>query len=321
MPFFSVFVKKNQKPCQQAKSLQVPCITIKINERMNQLPEKRALLFTSGSRGRATASMTVEAALSLPLFLFFAAALMTPMRWLNRQRQVQTVLESFCEELTQYIYAMEAGEQEWQDTGGSGRGTELAGVLSEGAAGLWLKGKAGEYADGVIVTWAEAPDESGDIRFEVEYKEKIPFFSVGSGVSMKAASRRRCFVGLDGKLKETGTPGGETLDGDERIVYVGASMGRYHLYRDCHYISNQYETVPADQAVTMKNAAGQRYVPCSRCAKGDAPGGEVYITRAGEHYHFSRACSSMVSYVRNVPLKDVEYLGVCSWCAGKGSGE
>ena len=37
-------------------------------------------------------------------------------------------------------------------------------------------------------------------------------------------------------------------DSDEEIVYVGAGMGRYHLFRDCHYISNEYQSVTQMEA-------------------------------------------------------------------------
>ena len=71
----------------------------------------------------------------------------------------------------------------------------------------------------------------------------------------------------------------------------------------------------------MTNQFGERYRPCSRCA--DSGHGErtVYVTAGGGHYHFNRACSSMVSYVRTVDLEDVGHLGVCSYCASRKKAE
>ena len=113
----------------------------------------------------------------------------------------------------------------------------------------------------------------------------------------------------------------EAGEGNGHAVYVGAGMGRYHLYRDCHYISNTYEAVSLNQAEKMTNQFGERYRPCSRCA--DSGHGErtVYVTAGGGHYHFNRACSSMVSYVRTVDLEDVGHLGVCSYCASRKKAE
>ena len=46
--------------------------------------------------------MTVEAALVLPLALFFFLALLKPVTWLDRQRKVQTAMERIGEEISQY---------------------------------------------------------------------------------------------------------------------------------------------------------------------------------------------------------------------------
>lgn len=323
MPFLPVISMKFQLQNQITKSLQVPCIPPE-NIYQNPLwPGKRVLPSASVQGKRVSASITAEAALCLPLFLFFAAALMEPMRWLDRQRQVQTEVECFCEGLSQYAYLREVNSGKRQEKGTekgeeTEKEAEYIGLLSDAASGLWLRGRLKKYADGVTVKRAEIPESTGDIVFEVEYREKIPFFPVGTGgVTMHAAARRRSFTGLDGKVKEpqTAVPGPDSEG--EIMVYVGAGMGRYHLYRDCHYISNQYEAVSFDQAAVMKNGSGKSYTPCSRCASGGGSDEEVYITREGEHYHFSEACTAMVSYVRSVPLKEVEYLGVCSWCAGR----
>ena len=169
---------------------------------------------------------------------------------------------------------------------------------------------------------AKAPDPSGNICLEVEYTERIPFFPVyRQGITMKAASRRRGWIGLEGKLTESGEHTTEAGEGNGHAVYVGAGMGRYHLYRDCHYISNAYEAVSLNQAEKMTNQFGERYRPCSRCADSGHGDRTVYVTAGGGHYHFNRACSSMVSYVRKVDLEDVGHLGVCSYCASRKKAE
>ncbi|MFQ8777161.1 MAG: hypothetical protein ACLR78_06745 [Roseburia sp.] len=59
--------------------------------------------------------MTVEAALVLPLALFFFLALLQPVIWLDRQRKVQTAMERIGEEISQYgilAESMETGDSE-----------------------------------------------------------------------------------------------------------------------------------------------------------------------------------------------------------------
>lgn len=86
------------------KSLQVPCSPLNFILNATR-PGKRVLPFTS--RERMSASMTVEAAIALPLFVFLAIALMMPMKWLDTQRKMQTVIERRCENLSQYAYLAE----------------------------------------------------------------------------------------------------------------------------------------------------------------------------------------------------------------------
>ena len=223
MPSFSDFYShmlkgtflKSKLHYQCAMSLQVPCILPLIN--IVFILGKRVLPFISGHSRRVSASMTVEAALCLPLWLFFAAALMEPVRWLDRQRQVQTALECFSEELSQAVYLKElepgSGEGTGNGSGSAGGAVDGEGGLSSGyvellsgaAAGLWIQGKAEKLVDHVTVKDAKAPDPSGNICLEVEYTERIPFFPVyRQGITMKVASRRRGWIGLEGKLTESG---------------------------------------------------------------------------------------------------------------------
>lgn len=231
-----------------------------------------------------------------------------------------------------YLKELEPGSGEGTGNGSGSAGGAVDGegglssgyveLLSGAAAGLWIQGKAEKLVDHVTVKDAKAPDPSGNICLEVEYTERIPFFPVyRQGITMKAASRRRGWIGLEGKLTESGEHTTEAGEGNGHAVYVGAGMGRYHLYRDCHYISNTYEAVSLNQAEKMTNQFGERYRPCSRCA--DSGHGErtVYVTAGGGHYHFNRACSSMASYVRTVDLEDVGHLGVCSYCASRKKAE
>lgn len=301
-----------------AKSLQVPCNPLFFWHCPMIKPKKRVLPFTL--RKKQPASMTVEAALAVPLFTFLILALLSPLGWLDTQRKIQTMTERFCEDLSLYGYA-----ESWLDRNETGEGTVSGrredslpeaglAVFSDAAAGLWLAGKAGTLADHVMIRKSHIPDEEGNICLELRYKEKIPFFAnVCREVSMNASAKRRCWTGIYGKLEWYGAENeGEE---DEEMVYVGAKMSRYHRYRDCHYISNDYRCVSLAEVSEMSNSYGNRFRACSICMKEDTEVSQVYITDEGKHYHSSKMCSSMNAYVRAVPLSEVEALGECSYCA------
>ena len=72
--------------------------SLQVHEISNPCLVKRAHPCTSCF----SASMTIEAALALPIALFFFLALLQPVTWLDKQRKVQTCLERVGEEISQY---------------------------------------------------------------------------------------------------------------------------------------------------------------------------------------------------------------------------
>ena len=261
-------IKKFIKRKVNTMSLQVLCSPL-LNKSWTNHPGKRVLPFTSGKK--YCASMTVEAAIVLPLFVFLAIALLMPMKALDTERKIRTTMEKNCCDLSLAAYM----ENE------------------------------------------ENTDEGGDIILGITYRERIPFFSVAvNGLKTEISVKRRQWIGLNGKLKsnKNGSSGEENA---KEMVYVGRNMGRYHKKRDCHYISNTYQTVSIAEATAMRDADGHRFTACSSCKGMIGKSGMVYVTPGGRHYHGSTDCSAMVSYVRKVPISEVLYLGVCSYCGGK----
>ena len=151
----------------------------------------------------------------------------------------------------------------------------------------------------------------------VEYQEEIPFFSTVLGKPVETvAVKRRSWIGIPGKLKGDGSYQDPMTDEQTEMVYVGAGMGRYHLFRDCHYISNEYLTVTRSEAESGRIPGGKRR-PCAICGKKGDGSDPVYITVAGEHFHYDKNCRSMMSYVREIPKSEMEHLGACSYCERK----
>lgn len=330
------------------RTLQVPyhANMTAVRRIVSRLPEKNVL--QSASRGtrnavpdaenRVPASLTIEAALCLPLFVFLALALAEPMLWLDRQRKVQTAVEAAAEQASIALYLRTLYEisEEEENTGEDGDTDDAAGVgtstgtdgtqsawllrgISAAGAGLFVREKAGKYAEDLTVRYASFFDSDGMVRFGVSYPEKVPFFEGSGGkVTMHAGARRRPWTGNDGKLRVS-RAGAEGNSVDSDTVYVGANMGRYHRYRDCHYISNEYRTLSAADIKNERNQEGRRYRSCRRCVREDHLPAELYVTAGGECYHADKNCSAMASYVREVPLSEVEWLGACSYCEKRGA--
>ena len=283
-------------------SLQVLCSPL-LDRSRTYFSEKRVPLCTSERKYRA--SMTVEAALVLPLFVFFAMALLMPIKALDTERKIRTVMENYCGDLSLSVYMEQENENNDFD------------LISDVLVWLQLQGKLRAFGDNVEINRVQTPDENGDIALEVTYHEFIPFFSgVTKGIKTELSVRRRGWTGIDGKLKSSKSNNGYG-EFSEEMVYVGKTMGRYHRDRNCHYISNSYQAVSVDEAKAMRDADGHRFTACETCEEFIGKSGTVYITPGGRHYHGSTDCSAMVSYVRKVPISEVLYLGACSYCGDR----
>jgi len=292
------------------KSLQVPCSPLFYTSK-SYLPGKRVLPFTSHEdmKRKFDGSITVEAALVLPLFVFFGLAVLVPMRWLDTQRQIQTISERFGEDLSQYAYIIESGNQLSESDQQQGP------CFSDAAAGLWLYGRVQPYADSVRIIKSEVPDEQGNIWLEVKYQEKIPFFpEIIRGATMYVAVKRRGWIGLGGKLTcQMEREVGGNLE--QQMVYVTPDGTRYHRYRDCYHLMNVCKAVSIQEVDHLRNKDGKIYYTCSLCAQGQNIKNTVYITTWGTRFHNDRSCAAMSTYFRKVPLIDVIEWGECSDCA------
>lgn len=268
-----------------------------------RLPENTAAKSGKRVSFSASASMTVEAALVLPLFLFAGCILMQPFQILNTQRQVQEILEVVAEDIS-------------QNAGVAFYGGQISEQMTEAAA--WAYAEASvrkKTADlpmqNLSLGQSQLLKDGKTIDLVAHYQIMMPFPVLGLGaVERTNRSFRYAWTGCDGAVDGAGD-GQET---DEEMVYVGRDSTRYHLSRSCHYLSTELKGISYANLEAYRNKDGTRYKSCDRC--GASHGATVYITPYGERYHGDPECSALAAYVREVPKSQVEYLGACSYCGG-----
>ncbi|MFT4106831.1 MAG: hypothetical protein QM657_13820 [Lacrimispora sp.] len=305
MPFFKELSGKKDKK-QVTLQVQVPLVKC-------GLFVKRALSSASGLREKG--SLTVEAAVALPLFLFFMVILMMPMELMNQERKVQTALEKAGEEVSQYAYVLDQlklGEK-LEEAGLEGVPDEFLEGLTEQGVLFYVKKRVEKNLDfkrleSVSFSRSSVLRDGEIIDLVMNYQVKLPFSTFGlDSVPMTARSCRRAWIGREG-VKEEG-------DTEDELVYVGRSSTRYHRDRTCHYLYNDLKKISFQEAESVRNASGRKYLPCSRCGRFAQENGSVYIMPGGERYHSDAHCSSIAAYAEAVPLSEVRHLGGCSYCS------
>ena len=249
-----------------------------------------------------SASLTLEAALVLPLFLYAGVILMMPFRIMDTELQVQAVAERTSEAIGEGAYMSRYGKQ------GSVWNTAVAHAYAEMEMRIRLRNFP---IQNVSLLRSSLLEDGETIDLILDYEVKMPFsvFAM-SNVKQTVRSCRRAWVGVGGQ-KGAGKDQGE----DDVIVYVGKNSTRYHISSTCHYLYNHLSSVSVSDIGNRKNQNGSSYSPCKRC--GNSAASTVYIMPSGRHYHTTTSCSAINAYTKAVLKSEVEYLGVCSYCSRK----
>ena len=291
--------------------------------KQKKLSGKRALSWVSfGGRRNITeekrGSLTLEAALCFPLVVFFCVILIMPMILMDRQRQIQAAVESVGEEISQYAYVSylyKSGKGETLDVSGTNEreGSQLLEKVTAAYAVESVKRKISEQWVRDLSFYGTQITEDEMLQIIMKYKMPLPFSLFGQdSVDVETVCSRRLWTGADG---ERGKKKAETGEQDERMVYIGKSSTRYHLQSTCHYLFHNLTQIHSDDLVSIRNQDGKKYKPCSAC-KSSENAGPYYVLPYGTSYHSREDCRSLTAYVQEVPLRQVEYLGPCSYCAG-----
>ncbi len=266
------------------------------------------------------ASMTLETALALSLFLFAAVSLILPMKIMTTERRIQAGLESVGEDFSRYAYIQDALEDgkyisvPGADDFAKGFCRNLGAGVAEGYALARAKGHA-DTGNVISANMLRSSIREDGETFDLvmDYEIRMPFPVLGlSSISRTARSCRRAWIGKAGK--DEGDDGNGNGEEDE-IVYVGKDSTRYHRDRSCHYLSNSLTSVSYEAVGERRNESGKKYHACSVCGGSAGVGSVVYIMPSGTSFHTTKNCTAIIAYVRAVHLSEVSYLGPCSYCS------
>lgn len=264
-----------------------------------------------------SASLTLEAAISLSLFIFASVCLILPMKIMNTERRIQAALEQLGEDFSQYAYVKDALDKGklFAIEGAGDFAKEFCRHLVSGMAQGYAQVRVAEHVDTeavrqITMVRSQILEDGENIDLILDYEIRLPFPVLGlPALQRTARCRRRAWIGKEGK--DYGENNEQQTEEDP-IVYVGKSSTRYHRSRSCHYLANQLTKVSKAQVENMRNESGGKYYPCAVC--GGSAGSTVYIMPSGSSYHSGKSCSAIVAYARAVRQSEVEHLGACSYC-------
>ncbi len=240
----------------------------------------------------ARASLTVEAAVVFPVFLFLMIFVMFFMRILWTQAVVQNALD----ETSQQMAVAAAYKED----------ISLAAIIAIVDAKLVADEHALSYIDNGILglDYSDSDVDDNYISLKLQYDISFPISYFGTqSWSMYQVSVNRKWIGWDA----------DEEDGDGEYVYITDTGTVYHIKRSCTYLNPSIKAISYSSLSTTRNSSGSTYSACKSCNKSGTTL-TVYVTDYGTVYHSSISCSALKRTIKRVLLSEVSGMGACSKC-------
>lgn len=267
----------------------------KISLRHNGFSEKNFIRFYEPEalfNALLKGSLTVEAALALPVFLFAMAMIL----FLFGMMQTQYIVgNSLDQAVAETVLARDISPAKAQNLTKAAFYKEL----SEQKCPLsWIElGIAG-------FSWKNTKVDESYIDAVVTYRIKVPIGFFG----------KKVFTFSDGcrMHRWTGDLGNGKKEEEQEWVYITPTDSVYHRSSECTHLKLSVQSVSPERL--EKELKG--YEPCGHCSRGQKPGAVVYITSEGNCYHVRIGCSGLKRTVYRILKKQVGNRRPCLRCGG-----
>ena len=277
------------------KNKKNPLQVLLSNYNNRAIKDKRASLFASRK-----GSMTVEAAIVLPILL---CSLMGMLLWgkvLLLDQEMQTALLETGRQLARKEYILSKNDAE-------GSSIYTADLLFHKNK---VQGNAtkGMEVSGISFLGSEYKRQTKEVHLCMRYQVKLNTILLGTWkLSLKGEVTQKAWNGY-------APAAGEQNGQGEEYVYVTSDGRVYHTDGQCYHL---HITVHETMDVTQYYEGKTKYKPCEHCIhKGEKQTSTLYIPEEGDCYHTDPSCSGLTRTVWYIKKNEVGDLKPCSHCSG-----
>ncbi|MBR4667219.1 MAG: pilus assembly protein [Butyrivibrio sp.] len=263
-------------------------------------------------------SMTLEASIALPLFIFFFLNIMSAIWIIQIQSELEAALHQTGSEVMQLAYDVREGEDALSlDEEGIVGIAEMAILRGYAVSGvndyMGDKLKDNPVMDGIgSLSFLSSKVLQGNdiVDIVVDYKVHPIVNLVGfKGFDVQSRFYAHAWTGYDIE----GVSGGERPQ--EELVYITEHGEVYHRDISCRYLKSGIRSIAYAALSSERNEDGKKFYPCEYCGKSVA-GGNVFITKYGTRYHSRVDCQGLKRKIYTVPISEVGGRRPCSACGG-----
>lgn len=240
------------------------------------------------------ASMTAEAALVLPVFLFAAFSIIYINKLVLYEEEVQWALDRVAREASAEYAA-----------------TDQEVVLNN----AYLMGKMNLYLEekGLLISMLRSrfDAETDELNLTADYEVSIPFPVGGRKFHFTEQVRTRAFTGVLTRLSDD-------AEEDDITVYITRTGRVYHKSLDCTYLKLHISQVKYGDLEYLRSEGGGKYYPCEGCCRARVfhNGDDVFVCSYGDRFHIRRSCKNIKRSIQEVKLSEAGGRLPCSKCGG-----
>ncbi len=239
-------------------------------------------------------SMTMEASLVLPFFLFAMLSLISVMDMMRIKGCMDVAVAEVGNEIAIESY-----------------GTCIDNMITP----FYVKNKICSFlkenlsdrdyrkiSKGITVMDLSFLQEDNIISFKVKYKLE-PYFDMWGFVTVKleADYYGHNWLGYEGK------------GNIEPMVFLSNEASVYHLSKHCKYLNVTILEISYSNLEKYRNNSGEKYKSCYFCDKQNRSE-TIYITPEGSNYHTIKNCIGLIRSIYTVPLSTVKNKRACMGC-------
>jgi len=255
------------------------------------------------------ASMSVEAAMVVPLFIFVVINLLFGIQVIETSSRISAAIHETGNEICSYGYAIE-------NSCGEGIPLNIAEIIYVSSkVSHFLEDSIGNRngikggISGISYIGSEILNENNIVKIVVSYSIRLPVDMNIKTYRLGDVYYGHAWTGYDGNIANVN----ENLE--DPIVYITNSGTVYHRDIHCSHLNPSVKAINGDDIGDKRSKDGSKYYECEICGKGIKTG-TVYITDYGNRYHTDTNCSGIKRNVLTVHLSEIGGRRECATCGG-----
>ena len=289
-------------------------------------PLRAAVFADRGKRASPRASVTVEASIALPLYIFFFVNILAAFDILRMESDMTAALHQTGNHIAFHAFDMMYADDVVDALTGTEAGDETGSVLGDVGTLIYSVAyvesavrdylgeehiRLGPVDGGISFMRSKIMMNADEIDLVASWRAK-PFFpgiAAPAGFPLEARFFGHAWTGY-----EPGAGNADEGSGDDPIVYITENGTVYHRNINCRHLRHAVRSIPAGEARNAENNRGEGYTPCEICGGYGNGRGTVYVSDGGDRVHSTVNCPGLRRTIFYVHLSEVAGWPPCSVC-------